>query len=595
MTDSNARPRRAWVVPAALFAVALVVRIAHLIAFSDSPFARLPILDAAFYDQWAREVAAGDWIGKGLWLGQPLYAWFTGLLYAAAGASVIVPLAVQCLLGAGTVTLIWALAARLLPRRAAHLTGGLAALFTPFLFTGGLLLSENLTLFLNAALLVLALRGERLGPRALFGLGALTGVAALARIQILLFAVLYAGWLACARKERRALAAALFLVGTALPVAPVTLRNVLVTGQPFLISANGGINFYLGNNPQARGLCTPPACLRRGHSETYADAQAEAERRAGRALTPRETDAFWWAEGRRFLGADLGASLGLWARKLAWFWNGFELSDVVDFYESKSHSAWLHLPVDFRLVGPFGLLGLILLWRERRRAAPLYLYVASQVLFALLFFVNARYRVLVAPALLVFAAAGLAWTAAAARARDAGRLLGGGVALGLASLLVFAPLGAARGGDLAPAERHANNGAALLAQGRMEEAEQALRQALALKPAHGKAHFHLGTILKGRKDGAGALAEFRAAAAAEPRLAPAHLQVGNLLLNEHHDPVGAEAAYRSALLADPRMALARYNLGLALLSQRRGAEAQQEFAEAARLDPKYAGKVPSLR
>jgi 4-amino-4-deoxy-L-arabinose transferase-like glycosyltransferase len=583
------------VAPAALFAVALVIRIAHLWAFSDSPFARLPILDAAFYDQWAREIAAGDWIGKGLWLGQPLYAWFTGLLYAAAGARVIVPLAAQCVLGAATVTLIWALAARLLPRRTALVAGGLAAVFTPFLFTGTLLLSENLTLCLNAALLVLAVGGERRSPRALLGLGALTGLAALARIQILLFAVLYAGWLLFARRERRALAAALFLAGAALPVAPVTLRNALVTGQPFLISANGGINFYLGNNPQARGLCTPPAFLRRGHTETYADAQAEAERRAGRALTPRETDAFWWAEGRRFLGADLGASLGLWARKFAWFWNGFELSDVVDFYESRTHSAWLRLPVDFRLAGPFGLLGLVVLWRERRRFAPAYLYVASQVLFALLFFVNARYRVLVAPALLVFAAAGLAWAIAAVRARDAGRMLGGGVALGLAAALTFAPLGAARGGDLAPAERHANNGAALLAQGRAAEAEQALRQALALKPAHAKAHYHLGTILKGRKDLAGALAEFRTAAAAEPRLAPAHLQVGNLLLNEHRDPVGAEAAYRAALAADPRMALARYNLGLSLLSQRRGAEAQREFAEAARLDPKFAERVPAMR
>jgi hypothetical protein len=47
----------------------------------------------------------------------------------------------------------------------------------------------------------------------------------------------------------RRTASALFLGGVCLPVAAVALRNLAVSGEPVLISSNGGINFYIGNNP----------------------------------------------------------------------------------------------------------------------------------------------------------------------------------------------------------------------------------------------------------------------------------------------------------------------------------------------------------
>src|SRR5262249_61152375 len=41
-----------------------------------------------------------------------------------------------------------------------------------------------------------------------------------------------------------------FLLGVAIAVAPVTLRNWVQGGELVLISFNGGINLYLGNNPR---------------------------------------------------------------------------------------------------------------------------------------------------------------------------------------------------------------------------------------------------------------------------------------------------------------------------------------------------------
>ena len=45
----------------------------------------------------------------------------------------------------------------------------------------------------------------------------------------------------------------------ALLVAPVTARNIAVEGDAVLISANAGLNLYIGNNDHARGSYNLPA------------------------------------------------------------------------------------------------------------------------------------------------------------------------------------------------------------------------------------------------------------------------------------------------------------------------------------------------
>ena len=90
-----------------VFATALLARFGHLVAFSDSPFARYPMLDEAMYDSWAKEVAGGDLLGKGVFMAMPAYPYFVGLLYALFGPDIVVPLVTHCLLGAVTASLVF--------------------------------------------------------------------------------------------------------------------------------------------------------------------------------------------------------------------------------------------------------------------------------------------------------------------------------------------------------------------------------------------------------------------------------------------------------------------------------------------------------
>ena len=109
--------------------------------------------------------------------------------------------------------------------------------------------------------------------------GLVGGLAAISRPNILLFLALLVPWVARLRPEqhkaeqnvgqratvqpagRAANLRPLFFSGLGLMtvVLSVTLRNVVVGGDVVLISANGGINFHIGNNAeQDRAVAIPP-------------------------------------------------------------------------------------------------------------------------------------------------------------------------------------------------------------------------------------------------------------------------------------------------------------------------------------------------
>ena len=71
------------------------------------------------------------------------------------------------------------------------------------------------------------------------------------------FVFLAYDWLRAAPFRQLLVHALLLSVGFALCVAPWTLRNQRVFGEFVLITTNGGINFYLANDPLAKGGFTP--------------------------------------------------------------------------------------------------------------------------------------------------------------------------------------------------------------------------------------------------------------------------------------------------------------------------------------------------
>ena len=134
---------------------------------------------------------------------------------------------------------------------------------------------------------------------------------------------------------------------------------------------------------------------------------------------------------------------------------------------------------------------------------------------------------------------------------------------------------------------------ALLAAGRLGEAEALLRAALKLKPGSAEAHNDLGIALARQGRYAEAIPEYEAALALKPGWAAALGNLGNALSDSGRKDE-AIARFEEALAADPNRAETHNDLGVVLASLKREADAVPRFKRALALAPDFAAAAGNL-
>src|SRR6185503_9876745 len=102
---------------AAIAAFALLIRLVYLWQIRHSPFFTLLMGDSKGYDEWARRIAAGDWIGTDVFYQAPLYPYFLGAIYAIAGRDLLLVRVAQIAIGSASCALLGVAVARLFSRR----------------------------------------------------------------------------------------------------------------------------------------------------------------------------------------------------------------------------------------------------------------------------------------------------------------------------------------------------------------------------------------------------------------------------------------------------------------------------------------------
>ncbi len=370
------------------------LRVAHVLALRSSPWFDHLVVDPEYYDTWARRIAAGDWLGDGAFYMDPLYPYVLGALYRLCGRDLLLARLLNVALAAGTIALVAGIARRIGGARAATVAAFALAVYAPDVFYVGEIDKTTLSMFLTAAALALTL------VRANFAGGVALGAAALTRANLVVAAPL----LAVAARRR----AAVFMAGLACVLVPVAWRNHHVAGVWALTTTQAGQNFYTGNNPlNPWGAYGAVPFVRGNPHFEEADFRAEAERRSGRPLASGEVSRFWFAEAFQHVREHPGFALRAIARKVALFWNDFEISDNQDQYLLERFSWVLRLPLlGFGWLPPFALLGAIAGWRARA-VRVLVGFVALYCASVVAFFVFSRYRIQVVPALLPLAALGV--------------------------------------------------------------------------------------------------------------------------------------------------------------------------------------------
>jgi hypothetical protein len=504
-----------------LFALAFALRLLHILAMRGSLYFDHPIIDAEAYDVAARSIAAGRGHPDGVFWQPPGYPYFLALCHVLSEGSFLFPRLMQALLGASSVCLTAWLGARLFGRGVGLASGVAAAFHAMLIYYDGELLTPTLTITLQLAALAIGLSAG--GSRWRWGLaGCLAGAAAAVTATSLLLAVALAVF---ARRR-----AGFVLLGVALALAPVTLRNLIKGDELVVISANGGINLYLGNNPRYdETVALRPDRQWKRLSDEPVRAGVRGDAAASR---------YFVGKVFAFARSEPGAFLALQARKLRLLAGGGEIGRNQAIYPARADSPVLRLllwkiPIlsfPFGALLPLAVVGLVV---GARRAPLLAAWVALSAAGVVAFFVTSGYRMPLVPPLIIFGVEGVRWLATEASHRGRLIALGGGAAVwaianlgqgGLADpwvgdgCLGTAPQKAAWNPFAVPCARMNTDAAYSLAvelsnEGRTDEALELYEQALALKPDYGEAWVNSGVLLAQRNRLADAERAFRRALA----------------------------------------------------------------------------------
>ncbi len=132
-----------------------------------------------------------------------------------------------------------------------------------------------------------------------------------------------------------------------------------------------------------------------------------------------------------------------------------------------------------------------------------------------------------------------------------------------------------------------NLGSTLYREGKFDEAEIHLREAIRIMPNDPEAHNNLGNALYSQRNLDGAIVEYRAAISLRPDLPEAHNNLGNAMLNKG-ELDAAIIEYRETIRLAPDNPKAYSNLGSALFGTGKLDEAIAQYREAIRLLPDFA-------
>ncbi|RPJ85692.1 MAG: hypothetical protein EHM13_00325, partial [Acidobacteria bacterium] len=247
----------------AVAGTALLLRLTYFWELSGTDFFDVLVGDARHYDTWAGRIAAGGWLGAGIFYQSPLYPYLLGLLFSVAGHSLTAVRVVQAALSSISCILLGVAGRRFFGDRVGLISALLLAICPWAIFSDGLIQKSAVELFLMTAMLAaLGAFVVRVHWKWVAAAGLALGAFTLSREAGRALYPIIAAWLLIyTRREKpfgtRVHWVAVLTASTAVVALPVAVRNYHVGGEFVLSTANLGPNLYIGNHQGATGVYEP--------------------------------------------------------------------------------------------------------------------------------------------------------------------------------------------------------------------------------------------------------------------------------------------------------------------------------------------------
>jgi hypothetical protein len=578
------------------FLIVFLVRLWALARLTHSSLLLPTRGDMHFYNDWAREILHGQFTQPLAFYGLPGYAWLLAFFYKLFGENPFVPGLLQAAIDGGIALLIYRICLRSFASlrstssKNAKWIGLLAAVgwafFVPAQAYSVVLMPTAWFVFVFW-FVVWRVARTNAAPDALecFLIALLIGLTATAVATILAVVPLMLAALLLKLKNVNqwgqilAMRSAIFLAGLALGTSPCWIHNYFIAKDPVFLSAHSGINFWIGNNPEANGYPRFPPGLRAGQAAMLQDSITQAEAAEGRSLKHAEVSAYWSSKANAYVRRHFTDWLKLIGRKLRNFSSAFQYDDL-SIITSLREQGVLLPGLSFGIVAAFAIPGIIFGCWLSPQSRWIFAAILLSMFALLAVFITERYRLVAVPGLLIFVAFGLSILWQSLLAQQFQTVAVYLVLLSAATTVVAWPQ---RDPSLWALDAY-NSGWQALESNNLPLAEKKLAVAHAYVPQNAETLFALGNLRLAQNDPSPARSFYLAVLNLEPKHKGTFNNLGVIALDAKQFDE-AEKWFRRAEDVDPRNAKTHFLLAKTLLGKGDRAAARTEIGAAIQLKP----------
>ena len=462
--------------------VGAIVRVLFLLFWSKTPYFSNYFLDELYHHLWAQRIACGKFLPDGVFFRAPFYPYIIGGIYAIFGDGALAPRIFQHLWGLIAAVPMFFVAREIFKSEKIALLSSLLWVLYPMqiFYESRLLLDSFFSAGVVWLIWFLILIPRKRTPFLCALAGFWLGILAITRPTILIivpvvliYVIKFVKW--------RAIITALAML---LPIAPITISNA-IQGDFVLIASQGGINFYIGNNPECDGASAIVPEL--GRNWHYRQCVKIAEEQTGNNLKPSAVSRFFYRKGFDFWRKNTGRAIKLFFKKMVLLFTSPEIGNNGNIYFLLRGSFLKKFLWVWALIVSLALAGFLFAKFEHKC-----FFAAMTIFYALVvvsFFMCSRFRLPMIPMLIIPATAGIKLFFEGVKKR---RIVAIIFALCVFILSLFDPYNWRRDED---ALSHFALGNIFLRSAKSVDAEREYREALELDSRARGVYLNLGAIM----------------------------------------------------------------------------------------------------